>query len=125
LKPVRADRSILAIFEMTGSMNQCIAMWDPTQITFDLVDDVTADPVMTVTVFTPAGALKFIAEPERVGRTLVLRGRHVQDLAPDAVGVANLMVLAGGVMERMDVDRRVVAGEAGDGGGGRDRAQLR
>lgn len=91
-------------------MDQYIRMWDPAQITFDLVDDVTADPVVTVAVTTPAGVMKFIAEPERVGRTLILHGLHVQDLTPNAVGMANLMVLAGVVMEGMDVDGLVIEG---------------
>ena len=47
-------------------------MRDPAQITFDLVEDVTAGPVMTVAASTSAGVMEFIAEPERVGRTLIL-----------------------------------------------------
>lgn len=51
-------------------MDPFIPMWDPAQVAFDLVDDLTTDPVVTVTVSTPAGVLKLMAEPERVGRTL-------------------------------------------------------
>jgi hypothetical protein len=85
-------------------------MWDPAQIAFDLVEDMTADPVVTVNVSTPAGVLKVMAEPERVGRTLVLHGLHMQDLVPNVVGAANLIVLADVVMQRMDVDELVVEG---------------
>jgi hypothetical protein len=85
-------------------------MWEPAQITFDLVDDMTTDPVVTVTVHTPAGVLKLMAEPERVGRTLVLHGLHLQDLSPNAIGAANLIVLAHVVMQRMDIDELIVEG---------------
>jgi hypothetical protein len=91
-------------------MDHLIAMWDPAQVTFDLVDDMTTDPVVTVTVSMPAGVLKLMAEPERVGRTLILHGLHMQDLVPNAVGAANLMVLVDVVMERMDVDGLIVEG---------------
>ena len=85
-------------------------MWDATQITFDLVDDMTTDPVVTVAITTPVGVLKLMAEPERVGRTLILHGLHMQDLVPNAIGVANLMVLADMAMERIDVDGLVIEG---------------
>jgi hypothetical protein len=57
---------------------------------------------VTVNVATPAGMMKLMAEPERIGRTLVLHGVHMQDLMPNAVGVANLFVLADVVMQRME-----------------------
>jgi hypothetical protein len=96
--------------EIAGPLDQCNTTWEPAQIAFDLVDDMTTDPVVTVTVDTPAGVLKLMAEPERVGRTLVLHGLHLQDLSPNAIGPANLIVLAHVVMQRMDVDELVVEG---------------
>ena len=48
-------------------------------ITFDFVDDVTSDPVVTIAVFTPAGTIKFMAEPAMAGRTLTLHGLPVQN----------------------------------------------
>lgn len=79
-------------------------------ITFDFVDDVTSDPVVTIAVFTPAGTIKFMAEPAMAGRTLTLHGLHVQDLQSNAVGAANLMVLADAVMEGMEIDGLVIEG---------------
>jgi len=38
-------------------------MWRAEDISFDFVDDLTSDPVMTVLVSTPAGTLRFMAEP--------------------------------------------------------------
>jgi hypothetical protein len=60
--------------------------------------------VVTVFVSTPAGVLKVMAEPGWMGRALVLRGLHMQDLRPNAVGAANLMVIAEAVMQRPDAD---------------------
>jgi hypothetical protein len=102
--------SCVVRLEIPGPLDQYNVMWEPAQITFDLVDDMTTDPVVTVTVRTPAGVLKLMAEPERVGRTLVLHGLHLQDLSPNAIGAANLIVLAHVVMQRMDIDELVVEG---------------
>jgi hypothetical protein len=85
-------------------------MWDPADVAFDLVDDLTSDPVMTVFVFTPAGVMKVMAEPRWMGRTLVLGGLHMQDLSPNLVGAANLMVIARVVMQRMNADGPVIEG---------------
>ena len=78
--------------------------------TADLVGDVTSDPVVTIAVSTPAGVLKFMAELEWASRMLILHGVDLQDLQPNAVGAANLMVLAEAVMEGMDIDGLVIEG---------------
>ena len=51
-------------------------MWAITEISFELVDDMTDDPVVTLFVMTPAGRLTFVAEPVEQGATLVLKGVH-------------------------------------------------
>ena len=38
---------------------------------------------------TPAGPIRFMAEPVMCGETMVLNGLHVQDLKPNLVGAAN------------------------------------
>jgi hypothetical protein len=85
-------------------------MWTSAQIAFDLVEELTADPVVTVNVATPAGVMKLMGELERIGRTLVLHGRHMQHPAPNVVGAANLIVLADVAMQRMHFDELIVAG---------------
>ena len=76
-------------------------MWAITEISFEMVDDTTDDPVVTLFVMTPAGRLTFVAEPVERGATLVLKGVHVRDAHPNAVGAANLMVIAQALMERI------------------------
>lgn len=85
-------------------------MWSVRDIGFDIVNDMTDDPVVTLRVSTPAGLLTFTAEPEAAGATLVLRGTHVQDASANAIGVGNLMLIAQAVMEGMGFDGLVVEG---------------
>jgi len=84
--------------------------WKIRDIAFDFVDDMTDDPVVTVRIVTPVGQLTFLAEPVMVGTTLVLKGLHAQDSAANAVGPANLIVIAHAVMEGMDLDGLVIKG---------------
>lgn len=86
------------------------AMWDTADISFEMVSDMTDDPVVTLLVSTPVGRLTFTAEPIAREGTLVLRGTHVQDALPNAVGAGNLLVIAQALMERMGFDGLVVEG---------------
>jgi hypothetical protein len=43
------------------------AVWDPGDLSFEMVDDLTSDPVVTIVVLTPDGRLSFMAEPEMIG----------------------------------------------------------
>jgi hypothetical protein len=85
-------------------------MWSIEDIAFEIIDDLTSDPVVTVVVSTPDGTLKFMAEPEQQGSTLILHTTHVQDARANAMGHGNLMVLAQALMERMGFDGLVVEG---------------
>ena len=85
-------------------------VWSSEDISFEIVDDMTSDPVVTVVVSTPDGTLKFMAEPEAQGSTLVLHGTHAQDAYANGVGAGNLLVLAQALMERMGFDGLVVDG---------------
>jgi NADH dehydrogenase FAD-containing subunit len=91
-------------------MAQYKRMWDVADISFEIVSDMTDDPVVTLLVQTPAGQLTFTAEPVENGDTLVARGTHVQDASTNAIGTANLMVIAQALMERMGYDGLVVEG---------------
>lgn len=79
-------------------------------ISLEMVDDMTDDPVVTLRISTPAGRLTFVAEPEERGRTLILKGTHVQDARPNTIGMANLMVVAQALMEGMGFDGLEVEG---------------
>lgn len=68
-------------------------IWRAEDIEFGLLDDLTADVVVTVEIRTPAGLLLAMAEPEEAGRTLVLRRFHMQAAkGANAVGFGNLRV---------------------------------
>ncbi|NPD69771.1 hypothetical protein HN018_28335 (plasmid) [Lichenicola cladoniae] len=85
-------------------------MWAIEDISFEMVNDMTDDPVMTLVVKTPVGALVFTAEPVAQGSILILQGTHVQGAHKGAVGGQNLGVIAQAVMKGMGFDGLVVEG---------------
>src|SRR4051794_11984318 len=96
--------------------------WTPNDLSFDLVAETTGGPVATADIGTPGGTLRVIAELEERGRTLLLRGLHVEsEVKPNSIGLANLRILAQVVMERMDYDELVVEGAARTTGSGPGR----
>jgi hypothetical protein len=96
--------------EITGPMAHKNTMWAVGDVAFEMLTDLTDDPVVTLLVSTPAGELAFTAEPALRGRTLILRRTHVQGARPGAVGGHNLAVIAQAVMRGMDVDELIVEG---------------
>lgn len=78
--------------------------WQPGDITFDIIAEETDHPVATVSFETPAGQIRIMAELKEEGRTLRLIGLHIQGAAGNAVGIANLRILADTVMDKMDYD---------------------
>ena len=85
-------------------------MWSAEDISFEIVSDMSDDPVVTLLVHTPAGRLRFIGEPVERDGILIARSTHVQDATANAIGSANLMVIAQALMEGMDYDGLIVEG---------------
>jgi hypothetical protein len=85
-------------------------MWGIKDISFEIVNDMTDDPVVTLAVRTPSGVVIFVAEPTMRGAVLSLHGTHVQNASPNALGMANLMIIAQALMQRMGLDGLVVEG---------------
>jgi hypothetical protein len=85
-------------------------MSNPGQVTFDLVADLTDHPVVTVSMMTPAGSLRFMANLEMNGSIMILSKFHIQGALANAVGVGNLKMLARIAMERMELDGLVING---------------
>ncbi len=85
--------------------------WKAEDLKFSLRTDVSEGDVAAAVIETPAGNLQVMAELEEHGRTLILRGLHVQtDLKPNSIGIPNLRALAQHVMDRMDYDELVIEG---------------
>jgi hypothetical protein len=86
--------------------------WRLDQITaHGLTDDETDDPVVTVTFDTPAGSVKVMGEahePDPV--TLCLQRVHIEGPGANAIGIANLRVLAAFVMEGMGYEAIEIEG---------------
>jgi hypothetical protein len=91
-----------------------MAVWDRRAIDFVLEDEGTDGVVATLRVMTPAGDLLFMGVPEEVGKTITVRGVHVQGdgpgLGPAAVGTAHLIVIAQTLLERFGYHELVVFG---------------
>jgi hypothetical protein len=64
-------------------------------ISFEIVSEMTGDPVVTLLVSTPAGQLAFMAELVMEGRIMVARRVHVQDASLNAIGTATCWHLHG------------------------------
>jgi hypothetical protein len=93
-----------------GPMNHKIRTWRPTEIHFDILDDLTDHPIVTIFATTPAGVIEFMGEPVMRGRMMIIRGAHLQTMWPQRIGVGNLYLLARMVMERMDIDGLTIEG---------------
>jgi len=101
--------------------------WTPDRIGFRLIEDATDHPLVTIAADTPDGTLFLMAEPELLGRCLVLKGVHVhaERIGVNGVGPGNLMRLAQVMMERMNVDELVVEGAVRTTGANRGYAPGR
>jgi hypothetical protein len=84
--------------------------WVSGDTDFDIVPDMTDDPVLTVVVTTPSGSVTLMAEPTKQGRTLLLDGFHARDSRANAIGAGHLMVLGQAMMERLGLDELVING---------------
>ena len=98
-----------------------MTVWHAADLRFELLDDLTFDPVATILVTTPAGPLRIMGEPAVDGSTLVVRGLHVQGGEPNTVGAANLLLLAALLMEGLGFDAIIVEGEVRTSGAGPGR----
>jgi CBS domain-containing protein len=87
--------------------------WARADVSFRLVDEDTSDPVTTIEVTTPHGALLIMGEPRESGRILIAAGVHISSrgVKPNDIGIANLRLIAQAIMEELDYDEIHVEGE--------------
>jgi putative transcriptional regulator len=78
-----------------------MSLWMVRDISFDFVDDLTDDPVVTLRIFTPVGPLTFIAQPVMV--ELAAAGIAAVWIQPDAT------VDVRALRERLDLTREQFA----------------
>jgi hypothetical protein len=89
-----------------------IPAWQVADIGFEPIEDGTDDPVMTLRIRVPGGAILVMAEVALAGRVLWARRLHIhgEGLAANEVGPANLRVVARRLLEELDLDELVVEG---------------
>ena len=86
-------------------------MWRPDEVIFDIVAEGTDDPVISVSITTPAGVFEIMAECIDEGRTLRLKEAHIQSEALDrTINIGVLRSVAEIAMERMDYDELIIEG---------------
>lgn len=95
--------------------------WSKAHISFDIIVDMTGDPVVTLAVTTPVGLLAFMGEPLVERRAMRVLATHVQGAKAGAVGWVNLRLLAEVIMEGMDLDDLVIEGAVRTTGAGAGR----
>lgn len=88
--------------------------WTVNDITaVEIEPDHTDGGVVTIRVATPAGTVRIMGQIDIEGRTLVVKGAHIQsDGGANAFGVVNLRVIALAVLERIDCDETRIEGAA-------------
>ena len=96
-------------------------MWRRAEIRFELDDDATEHPTVTIVVRTPLGEIAVMGDLERVGRALSIGNAHVQGAAPNALGIAGLIAIARAFLEEVDADEIVVQGAVRTTGRGEGR----
>ena len=86
----------------------------------------TDDPIATIQVHTPLGAITAMAEVRKRGRLLELTRAHVHsDTGANTYGAARLRSYADVLMETFDVDEILVIGAGRTTGAGpRDRTRA-
>jgi hypothetical protein len=89
-----------------------MTLWNSNDIRFQLADDDTDHPIVTLHIETPAGRLYAMAVVERLGRCIALLGLHVHGdrTAVNQVGSGNLRRVARAFMEVFDVETLLVTG---------------
>lgn len=84
--------------------------WKRSEIGFEIEDDGTDDPVLSVTIITPAGRISAMASTVIMDRLLILHGLQMQGLKANAIGASNLRMIAQALMERFDYDGTIIEG---------------
>ncbi len=90
-------------------------MWAPSAIAFELDEDATEAPVVTLIVRTPAGDLHIMAGLVALGpRQVEVRGAHTFGPAARTLGIRGLraVAVARAFVEQFDVEELIVAGAA-------------
>ena len=87
--------------------------WSPDDIaSVEIVDDYSEGDVVTIRVHTPAGVIEIMGSIEFSGPILIASEVHIQGLTPNALGMANLRVIAEVILERIDCDEARIEGAA-------------
>ncbi len=98
--------------------------WDPAALTFDMLDDLSSDPTVTIIVGTPVGRIYVMADFERAGGKITLKRAHINGepgVGPNVIGPQNLRVIAREALLRMGCHELEIEGATRTTGAGPGR----
>jgi len=99
-------------------------LWDPAALTFDMLDDLSSDPTVTIIVGTPVGRIYVMADFKKVGSKIILRRAHINGepgVGPNVVGLQNLRAIAREALLRMGCHELEIEGATRTSGAGPGR----
>lgn len=88
-------------------------MWSKDDIRIELDDEISDGRIFTISLVTPAGTLKVMAEADGQSKYPILRRFHIQgeNVEAQEFGIVRLRWLAHAVMEAMDLDGFILEGD--------------
>ena len=86
--------------------------WRHSDISIEMVDEDSSDPIVTLEITTPVGVITVMAEFRLMGRIVGVKGAHIESrgISRNDIGVPNLRVIAQTAMEIFDYDGIVIEG---------------
>ena len=97
--------------------------WDPAALTFDMLDDLSSDPTVTI-IGTPAGRIYVMVDFDREGGKITLKRAHINGepgVGPNVVGLQKLRVIARETLLRMGCHELEIEGATCTTGAGPGR----
>jgi hypothetical protein len=81
-------------------------------ITFEIIDDLSDDGLVTLRIGTSTGVLIIMGEPSTQGRVMIARGVHMhgEGVGPNGLGFGTLRTIADAFLRELDLDEIVVEG---------------
>lgn len=86
--------------------------WTVEDLSFEMDDDQSSDPIATLVIQAPGVVLMVMAEisVDRPQRFMKLSRAHIHGATANEVGFANLKTIAQAVLEGMDLDEIIIEG---------------
>lgn len=98
--------------------------WSLDDITFELLDDMSSDPTVTIVIGTPQGQVFVMGDYKRDGGVITLSKVHIngeEGMSANVLGMSNLRVLARAALLKVDCHELCIEGATRTSGAGPGR----